>query len=112
MMTSFAFILGLLPSVIATGPGAAGRREIGTPVFYGMLASAVMGVKGGCRRQADGAAGLPSAPEMPCAPRLLRLVPLPDSCTAAKRVTLVGMGKDGLLGQPRFPKALDEQLRV
>jgi len=44
MMTSFAFILGLLPSVIATGPGAAGRREIGTPVFYGMLASAVMGV--------------------------------------------------------------------
>jgi hypothetical protein len=32
--------------------------------------------------------------------------------TAAKRVTLVGMGKDGLLGQPRFPKALDEQLRV
>jgi AcrB/AcrD/AcrF family len=44
MMTSFAFILGLLPSVIATGPGAAGRREIGTSVFYGMLASAVMGV--------------------------------------------------------------------
>src|SRR5690348_14131442 len=44
--------------------------------------------------------------------RLQGALPLPDSCTAAKRVTLVGMGKDGLLGQPRFPKALDEQLRV
>ena len=32
-------------------------------------------VKGGCRRQVDGTAGLPSAPEMPCAPRQLRLVP-------------------------------------
>jgi len=35
-------------------------------------------VSGGCRRQVDGTAGLPSAPEMPCAPRQLRLVPLPD----------------------------------
>jgi hypothetical protein len=34
-------------------------------------------VKGGCRRQVDDAAGLPSAPEMPCAPRQLRLVPNP-----------------------------------
>src|SRR5439155_3035782 len=33
------------------------------------------GVTGGCRRQADGTAGLPSAPEMPSAPRQLRLVP-------------------------------------
>jgi HAE1 family hydrophobic/amphiphilic exporter-1 len=44
MMTSFAFILGLLPLVAATGPGAASRRAVGTPVFYGMLASAVIGV--------------------------------------------------------------------
>ena len=44
MMTSFAFILGLLPLVIATGPGAASRRAVGTPVFYGMLAAAVVGV--------------------------------------------------------------------
>jgi hypothetical protein len=35
-------------------------------------------VRGGCGRQADGAAGLPSAPEMPCAPRQLRLVPIAD----------------------------------
>ena len=34
-----------------------------------------LGVKGGCRRQVDGTAGLPSAPEMPCAPRQLRLAP-------------------------------------
>jgi multidrug efflux pump subunit AcrB len=44
MMTSFAFILGLLPLVIATGPGAASRRAVGTPVFYGMLAAAAIGV--------------------------------------------------------------------
>ena len=44
MMTSFAFILGLLPLVIATGPGAASRRAVGTPVFAGMLASALLGI--------------------------------------------------------------------
>ncbi len=44
MMTSFAFILGLLPLVVATGPGAASRRAVGTPVFGGMLAAAVVGV--------------------------------------------------------------------
>jgi hypothetical protein len=32
-------------------------------------------VRGGCRCQVDGTAGLPSAPEMPCAPGQLRLVP-------------------------------------
>src|ERR1700747_3327490 len=32
-------------------------------------------VKGGCHPEVDGTAGLPSAPEMPCAPRQLRLVP-------------------------------------
>src|SRR4029077_6508157 len=31
--------------------------------------------KGGCRRQVDGTVGLPSAPEMPCAPGQLHLVP-------------------------------------
>src|SRR5271169_7218746 len=34
--------------------------------------------RGGCCRQADGTAGLPSDPEMPCAPRQLRLVPVAD----------------------------------
>src|SRR5208282_4138605 len=35
-------------------------------------------VKGGCHPEVDGTAGLPSAPEIPCVPRRLRLVPIPD----------------------------------
>ncbi|HEX3860564.1 MAG TPA: multidrug efflux RND transporter permease subunit [Stellaceae bacterium] len=44
MMTSFAFIFGLLPLVIATGAGAFSRRAVGTPVFGGMLGAALIGV--------------------------------------------------------------------
>ncbi|MFO1067325.1 MAG: multidrug efflux RND transporter permease subunit [Geminicoccaceae bacterium] len=44
MMTSFAFILGLLPLVVATGAGAASRRAVGTPVFAGMLAASIIGI--------------------------------------------------------------------
>ena len=44
LMTSFAFILGSLPLVIATGAGAAGRRSIGTAVVGGMLAVTILGV--------------------------------------------------------------------
>src|SRR5262249_24154724 len=43
MMTSFAFIFGLAPLVIATGAGALSRRAVGTPVFGGMIAAAVFG---------------------------------------------------------------------
>lgn len=43
-MTSFAFILGLVPLVIAGGAGALSRQAIGTPVFGGMLAAAVFGI--------------------------------------------------------------------
>ena len=39
IMTSFAFILGVLPLVLATGAGAAARFSIGIAVFYGMIAS-------------------------------------------------------------------------
>ncbi|MBV8537355.1 MAG: efflux RND transporter permease subunit, partial [Alphaproteobacteria bacterium] len=39
-----AFILGLLPLVIAEGAGALSRRAVGTPVFGGMLAAAILGV--------------------------------------------------------------------
>ena len=39
IMTSFAFILGVLPLVLATGAGASARRSIGIAVFYGMIAS-------------------------------------------------------------------------
>jgi len=44
VMTSFAFILGLLPLVIAGGAGALSRRAVGTPVFGGMIAAAVFGI--------------------------------------------------------------------
>ncbi|HEX7969047.1 MAG TPA: efflux RND transporter permease subunit, partial [Stellaceae bacterium] len=44
MMTSFAFILGLLPLAIAEGAGAASRRAVGTPVVGGMLAAACFGI--------------------------------------------------------------------
>ena len=39
LMTSFAFILGVFPLVVATGAGAGARRSIGIAVFSGMIAS-------------------------------------------------------------------------
>jgi len=44
MMTSFAFILGLCPLVIAQGAGALTRHAVGTPVFGGMIAASLFGV--------------------------------------------------------------------
>jgi HAE1 family hydrophobic/amphiphilic exporter-1 len=44
IMTSFAFILGLLPLVVATGAGAITRHAVGTPVFGGMIFAAIFGV--------------------------------------------------------------------
>ena len=44
IMTSFAFILGLVPLVIASGAGAATQRAVGTAVFGGMLAAACLGI--------------------------------------------------------------------
>jgi len=44
LMTSFAFILGVLPLVVATGAGANARRSIGIAVFSGMLASTCLAV--------------------------------------------------------------------
>jgi hydrophobic/amphiphilic exporter-1 (mainly G- bacteria), HAE1 family len=44
MMTSFAFIFGLLPLVIAQGAGALSRRAVGTPVFGGMIVAASVGI--------------------------------------------------------------------
>ncbi|MGE0659458.1 MAG: efflux RND transporter permease subunit [Reyranellaceae bacterium] len=44
MMTSFAFILGLLPLVIATGASELARRNVGTPVFAGMLLASILGI--------------------------------------------------------------------
>jgi HAE1 family hydrophobic/amphiphilic exporter-1 len=44
MMTSFAFIFGLVPLVIATGAGALTRHAVGTPVFGGMIAASAFGI--------------------------------------------------------------------
>jgi multidrug efflux pump len=44
MMTSFAFILGLVPLVVATGAAEISRRGVGTAVFGGMLAASSIGI--------------------------------------------------------------------
>jgi multidrug efflux pump subunit AcrB len=44
MMTSFAFILGLLPLVVATGASELARRDVGTPVFGGMILASFIGI--------------------------------------------------------------------
>jgi hydrophobe/amphiphile efflux-1 (HAE1) family protein len=44
LMTSFAFILGVVPLVIASGAGAASRHALGTSVFGGMLVATICGV--------------------------------------------------------------------
>jgi HAE1 family hydrophobic/amphiphilic exporter-1 len=44
LMTAFAFILGVLPLVIATGPGAEMRQALGTAVFFGMIGATFFGL--------------------------------------------------------------------
>lgn len=44
LMTSFAFIAGLIPLVVATGPGAVGNRTIGSSALGGMLFGTLFGV--------------------------------------------------------------------
>ncbi|MDQ3268494.1 MAG: efflux RND transporter permease subunit, partial [Pseudomonadota bacterium] len=44
LMTSIAFILGVLPLAISTGAGANGRQAIGTSVMGGMIAATVLAV--------------------------------------------------------------------
>jgi HAE1 family hydrophobic/amphiphilic exporter-1 len=44
LMTAFAFILGVLPLMIATGAGAASRQAIGTAVFFGMIGNTFLGL--------------------------------------------------------------------
>ena len=44
LMTAFAFILGVIPLMLASGAGAASRQSIGTTVFGGMLAATILGL--------------------------------------------------------------------
>jgi HAE1 family hydrophobic/amphiphilic exporter-1 len=83
VMTSFAFILGVVPLMVATGAGAASQQAIGTVVFGGMMASTLLAIpfvpvfyvalesmserlrKGRARRPAaQGEPGPPSPPEV------------------------------------------------
>jgi hydrophobic/amphiphilic exporter-1 (mainly G- bacteria), HAE1 family len=76
LMTSFAFILGVLPLVLATGAGANARKSLGISVFSGMIASTCLAVlfvpsffvlsQGLDERKAKGKA--PAAPEVVPAP--------------------------------------------
>jgi len=44
MMTSFAFILGVYPLVVAQGAAELSRHGVGTPVFAGMIAASAVGI--------------------------------------------------------------------
>ena len=44
LMTAFAFVLGVVPLVIATGPGSEMRQALGTAVFFGMIGATVFGL--------------------------------------------------------------------
>lgn len=44
VMTSLSFILGLVPLVLASGPGSESRRDIGTGIFFGMLIALCVGI--------------------------------------------------------------------
>ena len=44
LMTSFAFILGVIPLVTASGAGSSSRHALGTSVFGGMIAATILGV--------------------------------------------------------------------
>jgi HAE1 family hydrophobic/amphiphilic exporter-1 len=43
-MTSFAFIIGVIPLMLAHGAGAASRQSLGSTVFAGMLAATALGI--------------------------------------------------------------------
>ena len=44
LMTAFTFILGMFPMILADGAGAASRRALGVPVFWGMLVGTMAGL--------------------------------------------------------------------
>jgi hypothetical protein len=44
LMTSFAFIFGVIPLIVATGAGAEMRQALGTVVFFGMIGVTFFGV--------------------------------------------------------------------
>lgn len=76
LMTAFAFILGVIPLMVASGAGAASRQSIGTTVFGGMLAATFLSLglvpvfyavieSLRSRGEKDGASELPDKPKEP-----------------------------------------------
>jgi multidrug efflux pump len=89
MMTSFAFILGVVPLVLATGAGAEMRKTLGIAVFSGMLGVTIFGIfltpvfyyllAPRQRKKSDGdsAASAETEPEVPSLPTLPALPEIP-----------------------------------
>ena len=76
LMTSFAFILGVLPLVLATGAGANSRKSLGISVFTGMIASTCLVPL--FRLSSSSCSGLTSAGEKkPTAARAKDAIPEP-----------------------------------
>jgi len=81
LMTSLAFILGVLPLALATGAGAEMRRALGTTVFWGMLGVTLFGllltpvfyvvIRGFGERRSSRASARVQAPERELAPELV-----------------------------------------
>jgi hydrophobic/amphiphilic exporter-1 (mainly G- bacteria), HAE1 family len=72
LMTAFAFILGVVPLMLASGAGAGAQNVMGTAVFWGMLVATALGVflipgnfafvEGLGRKKKSVAAAVPTAP--------------------------------------------------
>ena len=99
LMTSFAFILGVVPLVIATGAGAEMRQSLGTAVFFGMLGVTFFGLLSRRCSTSPAAASAccagPSTPSPRRRPRwrATRPEPLPGGSSA--RQGLVGAAPEG-----------------
>lgn len=94
MMTSFAFILGVVPLVLATGAGAEMRKTLGIAVFAGMLGVTVFGIfltpvffyllaprrrtEPGNDRPAGSPSALPPQPEVPALPHSPTIAASPE----------------------------------
>jgi predicted RND superfamily exporter protein len=93
LMTSIAFILGVLPLVIASGAGAGARRSLGTAVFTGMIAATALAtfivpvLYGVVQRIAEGRSGQKAEPEpagsrAPTVGRASTVTPTSDSAVS------------------------------
>ena len=123
MMTSFAFIMGLVPLVLANGPGADSMYAVGVPVLAGMLAASAIGIfliPMQCRLPApqrrtlasagnddDGSGRAPAAPADPVA----------VSATARRpRAVFNGQGRPGtnggFHGLPYLPPASSKSAKI